>query len=204
MRRYIFPLLLLLVIGCESKNQNNNSNIKNTTKLQGTDTIPAIAISEWSKNIDTLKIVSPDNYLFFPFGKSNKIDSLRAHLSMMNLSTEFCYAYNDSTADRLKIFRFASNESYIKFLFNEDEKCFDIIYANIISDKILTSSKVHVGMTMKEFISITGKRINYNETRGISVVEIISEKLGIWHYYKFRNSTLQAIIIDSDYDLNKK
>ena len=188
--------IILVIAGCGNQ----------TTKIKGDETtlgnkfsvslMDDFEIIEYKIISDTLSIVSTSDFLYYPFNKYNDIKDLTNNYSFMENSVE----YNDL---HVPLYRFSFKKSYIKFVYDDQNRLFEIVAAKIFDDDIVLSNQIKIGISKSDFISFFADKIDFEEINNINVIEFISGLTGIWHYYTFNNNVLVSYEIDTDYMLNK-
>jgi hypothetical protein len=144
---------------------------------------------DYRLSTDTLTLISTSDFLYYPFGifKDNKALK-KKYPNLFNLKNGLPYL----------IFE----DSYVKFLFDDDKKRLETVYAKIISPEIQLRNGIVTGMSKLEVLTrfFDSKPDN---TYGLKVLTLESGLLGMWHYYTFDNDVLTSILFDTDYQLDK-
>lgn len=144
---------------------------------------------------DTLKLISNSNYFYECFGKFR---------NPKNLITSFNrkkFKVNKEPGD--DIYRIKSDESFLKYIFIDEDKKMDLVSGMIKSQKIVMTNGLRVGLTKKEVENILFHEKRYSLEK-VNNVQITTALLGLWINLKFVGENLNEIKIDTDYQVNKE
>lgn len=198
---------IFLIMGCNSQSvEYNNKEALKRDSIQNKSSIGKTTdfeILEHNIFADTLLIVTTSDFLYYPFGNYKNMKDFTNQYSFMKNSVEYDYPYNDSTSTMIPLYRFSFNQSYIKFLYDNDKKRLELIAAKIFNSEVGLNNQVKIGITKSDFIKKFTNQINPEQIKTVKVIEFVSGVLGIWHYYVFDNDVLISFDIDTDYQVNK-
>jgi len=165
------------------------------------DIIPRLnEVSRIETKYDTLKIVTTDNFAYFPFGRFNNLNSLISKQPYFNISKKIFHPYNDSETDTLYNLKYL--ESKITLIYDREQKLFQITSGIIVDEKIRFENDIRIGDSKNSLLEkfIPKKPSN---SGSINVIEIISALTGIWHYYTLKNNILVSVELVTDYQIKQ-
>ena len=201
-KQILFYFLLIISFGCSSRPGKNSI----PEKVTVTDSLVYFSydneLISTKLNGDTLNIVTTNQFAYYPFGKYFSIEEFNNSLKSFNLEIEQQYPNNDTLSDLRVLYNLTYKDSKIKVLSDQENETIEIVSGKILDAEVELVNGFQVGMTKVAFIDclFTKKPVDFYI---IKVVEIESGLLGIWHYYKFEQDTLKAILLDTDYLFNK-
>jgi len=160
--------------------------------------LPEMELNNFKRINDTIIFTSPASFLYFPMGKFKKETEILNNYPELKLSNQQYV----SDAGLFQLYKYRYKQSFIKMIKNDESGLLDIVSAKIVDKDITLKNGVAVGIQKTNFIKLFFKPgvnlENYN------VVKIESLILGITHIYSFNEGRLNEIIIDSDYQVDKK
>lgn len=176
-------IILILVIA-EARGQDAAiDDIK--TKIR-----PAFELYTYRISGDTLSLVFHDNFLYYPFGKIT---------SLKDLKSKYPGLYKNKGGESY----FVKGSSYVKFFYDPDHKAFEIVYATISDPIFKFTNGTQIGMTRKELFDLYFSSPP-NCMDKIKILQLEHAIVGIWHYYRFDNNILTSLVLETDYQIDKK
>jgi hypothetical protein len=196
----IVIVLFLFLVACNNQNKKTENkiivSIAIDTLQQNLQQID-LEIEEKSVCFDTLKIVSSNCILYYPFGKYDNIENFLTTLPAEKIV--------ENIEDKIKgIYHIQFKNNDIEVIVLEDycennNVAVNIVNAEIRNDAIEVLNCVKIGISKQSFVKILNLG-NIDSFKEIRVIEFISVLSGIWHYYTFGdNNILTKIEIKSDY-----
>lgn len=146
---------------------------------------------------DTLNIVSTNPFLYYPFGKTNRMVDIIQKNNFFRSVRE--YNKNDST---IELYRMTYNHSFIKFYKDDEKKAFEIVCGKLNDEGVNLLNDIRIGMNKKDLIKKFFKEASEDQIKNANVIKIISGLEGIWHIYVFKRNKLVSIYLYTDYVFN--
>ena len=148
---------------------------------------------------DTLHLVLKDEFLYYPFGAFDDIESLQNSQPKTFITSKKMFApYKDNSFKKEKIYYLTANNSYLGAYFNKNTKKCEIVSSIILNNQIPLKNGISIGITKDDFLKI----ITNNPVIGkstLNIVQVASQNKGINHFYKFADNKLVEIKILSEH-----
>jgi hypothetical protein len=205
--RTLFLIGLVSVIGCQHNTSSEGNAavtapsaavVHTTAQIKLTDTLELVtkppgeeAYDAYLKP-DTLLVVSPDESVFYPFGRVAKATALATRSPMFSVKKGVSLYKGDPYPYTLLRFR----NSGVKF-YDDAEEGATVVSGHIVDPEIILDNGVRLGTTLPELLRAYFVAVPARRLLGVHTVTIASGLAGIIYHYSFRNNRLIGIDFDS-------
>jgi len=205
----LFLIIVIISLGDYSRsfpkvNDIKEGNADSTNIGVNSPTIENIEITNIKITADTLLVILTGDFIYYPFGMYNSIEALTNNYSAnLKINTFDEYPYDDTTTNKLKTYKLNLGNSFVKFVKDESKNKLEIVSARVFDKEIKLSNGIGIGITKEDFINKLSLKMSQYQLKKINIVLLESSLTGIWHYYCFKDDTLNSFSLDSDFQLKK-
>lgn len=168
--------VLLLVFGFVYKFKSKTDSTNNNEEL-----------ITYKYSNDTLRIVSTDESIYFPFG------CLKTKEELLQNFPEFVGVDMANETVLLE-----NGRDSVVFIFDDELLKYQIVKGRLVSDSLGFNNGIKVGQTLSSVIEKYG--VSYLEEYKTTKLLIVESGLsGMWHYYSIKNQRVSKIEFKTDY-----
>jgi hypothetical protein len=141
---------------------------------------------------DTLLVVSPDQAVFYPFGRVTKATALTARYPLFAVQQGVARYRGDPYPYTLLRF----GNSAVKFYDNAEDGA-TVVSGHLVDPEIILANGVRLGYTLPQLLSTYSVTVPADKARNLRTVTVASALAGIIYHYSFENKRLVRIDLDS-------
>ena len=195
----LIPTIFLgLLLSCNMAQNTNDIQIGNRSFITEDSLMHLIRsnfeIVEIELKKDTLLLYSTKDFVYYPYGKYRKFKDFQlSHLTIKDSNYKI-----DTIGSNFIIINLENQNNIIQFTEYSETDKLELVSAIINDNDLKFNNDIKVGMNKNEFLSLFFTQVP-KELEKISVIELASGLLGIWHYYNFSENKLRNITMKTDY-----